>query len=114
MRITPLDELLPLSPQTAAILLMLASGPMYGYLIAERIKSVLGLAMSSGSLYPGLRRLVDVGLVQDAGTEAGTASPNVRHLYALTDFGYMILKLEAKRQSHFVSQYRAARHKRYT
>jgi PadR family transcriptional regulator PadR len=103
MRTTPLDEITPLTPQAAAALLALSSGPKHGYALADHIRydSEDRILVHPGSTYALLARLVAYGLARDSGTDANTASPHVRKMYELTDLGWQILEAEAKRYGDF-------------
>ncbi|WP_062382787.1 PadR family transcriptional regulator [Demequina iriomotensis] len=78
---------------TLAILGILREQPLHGYQIRKRLGAELGpfRALSYGSLYPGLRRMVDAGLIEASGEEPTGASPassrRARIAYSLTDAG---------------------------
>ncbi len=79
---------------TLGILGMLAEQPLHGYQIRKRLGTELGpfRALSYGSLYPALKRMVAGGLIAAVGEEsveeAGVGSSRrSRIAYALTDDG---------------------------
>ncbi|MDN4475114.1 PadR family transcriptional regulator [Demequina sp. SYSU T00192] len=78
---------------TLAILGILRDQPLHGYQIRKRLGAELGpfRALSYGSLYPCLRRMVEAGLIESAGEEPAGASPassrRARIAYSLTDAG---------------------------
>ncbi|WP_296665625.1 PadR family transcriptional regulator [Demequina sp.] len=78
---------------TLAILGILQDQPLHGYQIRKLLGAELGpfRALSYGSLYPCLRRMVDTGLIETAGEEPGAATPassrRARIAYSLTEAG---------------------------
>ncbi|WP_062290315.1 PadR family transcriptional regulator [Demequina phytophila] len=78
---------------TLAILGILRDQPLHGYQIRKRLGAELGpfRALSYGSLYPCLRRMVEAGLIEASGEEPAAASPassrRARIAYSLTDAG---------------------------
>jgi len=90
----PRDAGLPPGTLVMLILRVLASGPLHGYAIAQRIAQLSNDALSveEGSLYPALQRLLLKGWVKaaDAVSETGRS---VRE-YRLTDGGRKQLQLE--------------------
>ncbi len=86
---------------TLGILGMLANQPLHGYQIRKRLGTELGpfRALSYGSLYPALKRMVAAGLIEAVGEEsieqAGMgASRRSRIAYGLTDAGHRRLEEE--------------------
>ena len=82
------------------VLLALASGPLHGYAIAERIAAESGGTQRprAGSLYRVLARLVSEGLVAESEGEGEVAHPGLaRRYYALTAAGRRTLGEEARR-----------------
>jgi len=76
------------------ILKTLASGPMHGWGVAQRIQQVSGeaLQIGQGSLYPALHRLEYRGWIQ---AEWGASENNRRaKFYSLTSTGRKQLKTE--------------------
>lgn len=82
---------------TFFILTALAGGPLHGYGIIEDIESASAgrVQMLAGTLYPALARLVDEGLIADAGTEI--VDGRLRHYYQLTDVGAKSLDADVHR-----------------
>jgi DNA-binding PadR family transcriptional regulator len=71
-----------------AVLGLLHDGPLHGYELRKRLTTALGIfrALSYGSLYPALRRLVDAGWIHE--TQEVTASgKRPRITYELTADG---------------------------
>jgi DNA-binding PadR family transcriptional regulator len=85
------------------LLLALASGPLHGYAIAERvaIESSGTLQPRAGSLYRVIARLIDQGLVAESESEAHVAHPGLaRRYYTLTAHGRRLLAGETRRLKH--------------
>ncbi|WNM24462.1 PadR family transcriptional regulator [Demequina capsici] len=76
---------------TLGILGMLAEQPLHGYQIRKRLGSQLGpfRALSYGSLYPALKRMLESGLIENVGEDdaVATGSRRSRIAYALTTQG---------------------------
>ena len=73
-----------------AVLGLLHDGPLHGYELRKRLTTALGIfrALSYGSLYPALRRLVDAHWIhetQEPSTSAGSKRPRIT--YELTAEG---------------------------
>ena len=71
-----------------AVLGLLHDGPLHGYELRKRLTTALGIfrALSYGSLYPALKRLVDVGWIHET-QEAAAAGKRPRITYELTAEG---------------------------
>lgn len=72
-----------------AVLGLLHDSPMHGYELRKRLNDSLGVfrALSCGSLYPTLRRLLRAGLIEeDAGDTAGWGR-RTRRVYRITEAG---------------------------
>jgi transcriptional regulator len=78
------------------ILQALSLRPMYGWLIAQRIRQVSGevLAVNQGSLYPSLHRLEQRGWIE-AAWETSESQRRVK-VYALTAAGRRQLERETE------------------
>jgi transcriptional regulator len=85
-----------LPPGTLAMLILrvLASQPLHGYAIAQRIARLSGdeLSVEEGSLYPALQKLLIKGWVKASPTVSETGRP-VRE-YRLTPSGRKQLEVE--------------------
>jgi DNA-binding PadR family transcriptional regulator len=81
---------------TLAILGTLAEQPLHGYQIRKLLGAELGpfRALSYGSLYPCLKRMVTDGLLAVEGDDGGASSRRSRIAYAVTDAGMARLKDE--------------------
>lgn len=92
---------LPLSPLDYHVLLVLAAGDLYGYAIKKAVARESGGVVSPeiGSLYRVLARLLDAGLVAEAGVPAAAdAHPGRdRKYYTLAPAGRELLRAESAR-----------------
>jgi DNA-binding PadR family transcriptional regulator len=86
---------------TLGILGMLAEQPLHGYQIRKQLGSELGpfRALSYGSLYPALKRMVGAGLIaaddaHESDAVRATASKRSRIAYRLTEAGEARLREE--------------------
>ncbi|WP_228373702.1 PadR family transcriptional regulator [Demequina soli] len=85
---------------TLAILGILRDRPHHGYQIRKLLGVELGpfRALSYGSLYPCLRRMVEAGLIEASGDEPGNPTPassrRARIAYSLTEAGRARLTTE--------------------
>ena len=94
------DALLPIKPIEVLILMMLTAGDRHGYGIRSDIIAHTGGAVrpEAGNLYRSVRRLIDDGLVRDAGRRpAADADDERRRYYRLSPFGRRVLAAEIVR-----------------
>jgi DNA-binding PadR family transcriptional regulator len=70
-----------------AVLGLLHEGPMHGYELRKRLNLMLGWrrVLSFGSLYPGLKKMLRNGLIEEAGTDTSSRRPKIA--YQLTEAG---------------------------
>ena len=83
------------------VLKTLATGPMHGWSVAQRIQDLSrdALLINQGSLYPALHRLEDAGYVA---SEWGTSDNNRRaKYYHLTALGRKQLQIETDSWERF-------------
>lgn len=98
---TPQPEFLP-GTLYMIILRTLAAGPLHGYAIAKRIKTVSrdALAIEEGSLYPALNRMLVKGWLA---AEWGVSETNRKaRFYRLTAAGRKQLQQEAAEFSRLI------------
>ena len=96
---------LPLSEVTFFILLSLAAGPHHGYAILKEVSSLSEgrVALSTGTLYGAIKRLLTDRLIQRCGSSSGGgALGRPRKAYSLTRAGHQILKAESSRLQSLV------------
>ena len=108
MPFRPADEVLPLTPISFEILLALLDGERHGYAILQVLESRLSatLPMRTGTVYRALSRLLDEGLIEKSGADAGDER---RRYYRITARGRKIARAEAERLAGQVAAARAHR-----
>jgi DNA-binding PadR family transcriptional regulator len=93
-------EHVPLPSHHFEILVTLTTGESHGYRIVKDIEERTDNKVSLGasSLYAAIKRLVDGGLIEDAGDRAGEKSGGPpRRYYRITGLGLEVARLEAFR-----------------
>lgn len=100
---------LPLTPATFHILLALVGEERHGYAImrdvAERTSDAVRLG--AGTLYGSLKRLLEGGLVEEAGERPDPALDDERRrYYRVTKFGLAVARAEARRLEAMVREAR--------
>jgi len=106
------ETFLPLAPATFHILLALAEGELHGYAIMKGVvaRSEGSVRLGPGTLYGALKRLLEAGLVEQAGERADPQHDDERRrYYRLTSLGVSVARAEARRLEAMV---RAARRKK--
>lgn len=93
------EDLLPLTPAVFHILLALVDGEKHGYAIMQEVTKVSEnrVKMGPGTLYGSIKRMLEAGLIREAGERAESESDERRRYYALTDFGGHVVRAEADR-----------------
>lgn len=102
----------PLPPATFHILLALVDGERHGYAIMKEVaeRTEGGVRLGPGTLYGTLKRLLDAGLVEEAGERTDVESGDERRrYYQITKPGLTAARAEARRLATMV---RAARAKK--
>lgn len=96
-----IDELLPLTPASFHILLVLAGGASHGYAIMIEADRITGGSMhlGPGTLYRTLQKLIDDGLIVASGSDADER----RVPYALTKRGWAVARAESARLASLVA-----------
>lgn len=91
---------LPLPHLAFQILLSLAAGQRHGYAIVKDLaaRAGAGPTPSTGSLYLSIARLLQNGLITEAGPVEGR-----RRVYTLTDLGRAVARAEAERLDGLLS-----------
>jgi DNA-binding PadR family transcriptional regulator len=103
---------LPLPPATFQILMSLVDGERHGYAIMTEVETRTdgAVRLGPGTLYGSLKRLLDAGIVADAGERPHPeAADDRRRYYRLTKFGLSVARAEARRLEEMV---RIARRKK--
>jgi len=96
---------LPLTEVTYFILISLAPGPSHGYAIMKdvRLLSQGRVALSTGTLYGALKRLLELEWISRNGDQTMGASGRVRKAYRLTPMGKQVLQAEVQRLDTLVA-----------
>lgn len=95
-----LQDLLPLTPAVFFILFALSEGERHGYAIMQQV-AVLSdgkFRMGPGTLYTTIQRLLDLSLIEETDTDAGSR----RRYYRLTRSGRLVFKAELGRMDAVV------------
>jgi DNA-binding PadR family transcriptional regulator len=102
--------LLPLPPLWFYILLALSEGEAHGWAIIKRIRELTAGQSdpSSGSLYLGMVRLEEQGLLEECAAKDAGTDPRRRY-YRLTAFGRKVARAEAGRMARLVEHARRRR-----
>jgi DNA-binding PadR family transcriptional regulator len=93
-----LSPLLPLSPATLHVLLVLAGGERHGYGIMQEVtrQSNGQYKLGPGTLYDNLRKMMNQGMVDEAPASSKDGDPRRRY-YRLTRFGRAVLAADVVR-----------------
>lgn len=104
------QSLIPLRPPVFEILLALGEGRRHGYAIIQalRERGGAGARIETGPLYRHLKRLLEVGLIEElAEPPAGTPDDQRRTAYyGLTPLGRAVVCAEAARLAELVRETR--------
>ncbi|SRR5258706_9142909 len=94
------ESLLPLTPASFQILLVLADAPSHGYAIMQEVaRQTDGTThLGPGTLYRTIQKLVDDGVIEATGSD----SDERRVPYQLTRLGLNVAKAEATRLARLV------------
>ena len=90
-------DLLPLSPATLHVLLALTGGDLHGYGIMLEVARQSGgqYKIGPGTLYDNIKKLLNLGLVEEVAADHSEDSP--RRRYRLTQMGSSVLAAETER-----------------
>ncbi len=99
------NEKLPLQEATFFTLLSLARGPKHGYAILQDVAHLSNgrLRLSTGTLYGGLRRMLDQGWVERFDEASGVVDGRTRKAYRLTELGRQILNADVARMQNLIA-----------
>lgn len=101
----PPEELIPLTPAVFHILLALSDGQKHGYAIMQEVLSISAgqVKMGPGTLYGSIKRMLTLGLIDEADVAIDPALDDERRrYYRISLFGEQVLKAEALRLSHLI------------
>ena len=100
------NTLTPLTPPVFYILLALASSEKHGYEIMKQVKqdSQGQVKMGTGTLYGSLKRMLQDGLIEEAGERPDPALDDERRrYYRLTELGRQAFAAELRRYADVVA-----------
>ena len=102
------SKLLPLSPATLHLLLALTGGELHGYGIMLEVARQSGgqYKIGPGTLYDNIKKLLKLGLVEEAAQEVSDDPP--RRRYRLTEAGSAVLAAETERLTAVLAEARRA------
>src|ERR1700686_1077774 len=100
MRDSSPDSLLPLPTAVFHILIALADRDRHGYSIMQDVaaRTEGRVQLSAGTLYSGIRRILEQGLIEELAESPGPSSTDERRrYYRLTRFGKRVAAAEVAR-----------------
>jgi DNA-binding PadR family transcriptional regulator len=111
MAVTPIDQLLPLSPAVFHILLALADEERHGYAVRRDIETRTDgvIKVGPGMLYGSIKWLLRDGFIEQATRRTRSHDDERRRYYRLTPAGRELLRAEAARLEAAVSLARTRR-----
>jgi DNA-binding PadR family transcriptional regulator len=97
------EELLPLTPLSISLLLVLADGPLHGYGIIQALEAETDgrIVPGAGTLYAALQRLADDRMIAEA-PAPDEGGDQRRRYYALTAFGREVARAELQRLARLI------------
>lgn len=103
------NDYLPLPEATFFILLSLAQTPRHGYAIMQSVSDLSDgrVALSTGTLYGALRRMLEQGWIERFDEKSEIVDGRLRKAYCLTDLGQKILNADVARLQQLVATARA-------
>lgn len=102
----PITDHLPLKPLDLEILLALADEDLHGYGLVQAVTAHTDglITLDPGNLYRVIKRLLETGLVSEAGQKAAAdAGGERRRYYTLTPVGGQVLAAELERLRRLVN-----------
>lgn len=100
-------DYLPLKPVYFLVLLTLGEGDRHGYAIVKAIEARTGgeLRLEPGNLYRHLRKLIDLGMVEETDRRPAPESDDERRrYYTITAFGRAVAAAEAERMRDLLAE----------
>jgi DNA-binding PadR family transcriptional regulator len=106
---TDLTAFLPLPPAQFHILAALTEGERHGYAIMQSVEATSEgvVRLGPATLYGGLKRLVEQGLVEESDSRPSVDDDSRRRYYRLTTLGEVVCTAEADRLASVVRAVRA-------
>ena len=108
----PPESFLPLTPATFQILLALVDAERHGYGIMQEVaaRTEGAVRLGPGTLYGSLKRLLQVGLIEEGDERADAAlGDERRRYYGMTEYGRRVTRAEARRLEAAVASARRKR-----
>jgi DNA-binding PadR family transcriptional regulator len=105
-------EFLPLTPAVLHILLALSAGEKHGYAMMREVDELSNgtVKLGPGTLYRSIKRMLDDGLIEEAGERQDPALDDERRrYYRLSPFGAQTLALETARLERLLAVARQRR-----
>jgi DNA-binding PadR family transcriptional regulator len=102
----PITDHLPLKPVDLEILMALADANLHGYGLVQAVATHTEqlITLDPGNLYRVIKRLLETGLVAEAGQKAASdVGGERRRYYALTPLGGRVLAAELERLRRLVN-----------
>ncbi len=103
------EQLLPLTPAVFHILVALAGGELHGYAIMQDVIATTDgqIRMGPGTLYGTIKRMLDIGLIEECGDRPDPGlGDERRRYYRLTGFGGQVATAETQRLSKILREAR--------
>ena len=103
------DDFLPLKPVDYHVLMVLLDGKRHGYGIVQDIadRTEGKIKLVPGNFYAMLNRLIEAGLIAEAGTKANNGESARRRYFRITALGKRVAAAEALRLKGLVDEARA-------
>jgi DNA-binding PadR family transcriptional regulator len=104
MTTTRESEPAPLTPALHHVLLALLQGERHGYAIMQDVERITGgtMRMGPGTLYGAVKRLLESGLVEEAGERDDPRVDERRRYYRITAAGHRAVAAETTRLRRLV------------
>lgn len=103
------DSFLPLSPAALHILLALAAEDLHGYGIMQEVarQSEGQYKLGPGTLYDNLKKMMQLGLIEETRARAGSDDDPRRRYYRMNASGKKVLSAEVRRLEGVLREARA-------
>lgn len=94
----------PLPRSQLHILLALADGEKHGYAVMKEVESMTGgeVTMGPGAVYTTIKRLLELGLIVEAGDRVDASDEKRRRYYRATPNGLAVLASETERLARLI------------
>lgn len=104
-RTAAVDDHLPLKPVVFHVLLALAEEDLHGYGVIKSVRerSEGRIQLATGAFYRHLKKLLDLGMVEESDARPDEVDARRGAYYRLTDLGRAVLAAESTRLSELVA-----------